>query len=50
MKQVSSWAAASVKGVASLGLVQGQSKGLFAPKGIASRAEATQVIYNLIMK
>lgn len=50
MKQVSSWAAASVKGAASLGLVQGQSHGLFAPKGIASRAEATQVIYNLIMK
>jgi hypothetical protein len=50
MKQVSSWAAASVKGAASLGLVQGQSEGLFAPKGIASRAEATQVIYNLIMK
>ncbi|WP_449600629.1 S-layer homology domain-containing protein [Paenibacillus sp. Marseille-Q9583] len=50
MKQVSSWAAASVKGAASLGLVQGQGEGLFAPKGIASRAEATQVIYNLIMK
>jgi hypothetical protein len=50
MKQVSSWAASSVKGAASLGLVQGQSEGLFAPKGIASRAEATQVIYNLIMK
>ncbi|MEK4293870.1 S-layer homology domain-containing protein [Paenibacillus sp. FSL R5-0914] len=50
MKQVSSWAAASVKGAASLGLVQGQNEGLFAPKGIASRAEATQVIYNLIMK
>lgn len=50
MKQVSSWANASVKGAASLGLVQGQSQGLFAPKGIASRAEATQVIYNLNMK
>ncbi|MBY3624172.1 carbohydrate-binding protein [Acinetobacter sp. CUI P1] len=50
MKQVSSWAAVYVKGAASLGLVQGQSQGLFAPKGIASRAEATQVIYNLIMK
>lgn len=50
MKQVSSWAAASVKGAASLGVVQGQNEGLFAPKGIASRAEATQVIYNLIMK
>ena len=50
MKQVSSWAAASVKGAAGLGLVQGQGQGLFAAKGIASRAEATQVIYNLIMK
>ncbi|WP_052404386.1 S-layer homology domain-containing protein [Paenibacillus sp. FSL H7-0737] len=50
MKQVSFWAAASVKGAASLGLVQGQNEGLFAPKGVASRAEATQVIYNLIMK
>lgn len=50
MKQVSSWAAASIKEAASLGLVQGQSQGLFAPKGIASRAEATQVIYNLNMK
>ncbi|MNO58364.1 Endoglucanase precursor [compost metagenome] len=50
MKQVSSWATTSVQEAARLGLVQGQSQGIFAPKGIASRAEATQVIYNLIMK
>jgi hypothetical protein len=50
MKQVSSWAVASVQEAARLGLIQGQSQGWFVPKGIASRAEATQVIYNLIMK
>ena len=50
MDQVSSWAADSVKDAARLGLVQGQSQGQFVPKGIASRAEAAQVIYNLILK
>ncbi|WJM05807.1 S-layer homology domain-containing protein [Paenibacillus sp. PK1-4R] len=50
MAQVSSWATASVKDAARLGLVQGQRQGQFVPKGIASRAEAAQVIYNLILK
>lgn len=50
MNQVSAWAAASVNEAASLGLIQGQSHERFAPKGIASRAEAAQVIYNLILK
>ncbi len=50
MDQVSSWAADSVKDAAQLGLVQGQRQGQFVPKGIASRAEAAQVIYNLILK
>ncbi|UOK61257.1 S-layer homology domain-containing protein [Paenibacillus sp. OVF10] len=50
MDQVSSWATASVKDAARLGLVQGQRQGQFVPKGIASRAEAAQVIYNLILK
>ncbi|OBZ11759.1 hypothetical protein A8L34_15585 [Bacillus sp. FJAT-27264] len=47
---VSSWATASVNKAASLGLIKGQNQGQFAPKGIASRAEAAQVIYNLIVK
>ncbi|KAG2961724.1 hypothetical protein PC120_g27778 [Phytophthora cactorum] len=50
MNQVSSWATASVQDAARLGLVQGQRQGQFVPKGIASRAEAAQVIYNLILK
>lgn len=50
MDQVSSWAADSVKDAARLGLVQGQRRGQFVPKEIASRAEAAQVIYNLILK
>ncbi|MNN80517.1 Endoglucanase precursor [compost metagenome] len=50
MSLVSSWATSSVSEAAGLGLVQGQSQGQFTPKGIASRAEAAQVIYNLILK
>ncbi|MEK4994345.1 hypothetical protein BK121_09330 [Paenibacillus odorifer] len=50
MNQVSAWATSSVNEAASLGLIQGQSHERFAPKGIASRAEAAQVIYNLILK
>lgn len=50
MNQVSAWATASVNEAANLGLIQGQSHERFAPKGITSRAEAAQVIYNLILK
>jgi hypothetical protein len=50
LNTVSSWAIASVNEAASLGLIQGQTEGQFAPKGIATRAEAAQVIYNLILK
>ncbi|WP_053783673.1 S-layer homology domain-containing protein [Paenibacillus xylanivorans] len=50
MNDVSSWAVASVREAANLGLVQGQSKGKFVPKDLTSRAEAAQVIYNLILK
>jgi len=50
MNLVSGWAAVSVNKAAALGLIQGQSQGQFAPKEIATRAEAAQVIYNLILK
>lgn len=48
MNLVSSWAKSSVFEAAELGLVQGERPGQFAPQGIASRAEAAQVIYNLL--
>ncbi|MFC5404082.1 S-layer homology domain-containing protein [Cohnella soli] len=49
MKDVSSWAANLVSAAAELNLINGRSGGKFAPKGISSRAEAAQAIYNLLM-
>ncbi|MNO57642.1 Endo-1,4-beta-xylanase A precursor [compost metagenome] len=46
---VSPWAKSSVSEAAGLGLVQGQRPGQFAPQGKATRAEAAQVIYNLLL-
>ncbi|NIK78274.1 uncharacterized protein YjdB [Paenibacillus castaneae] len=48
--QISSWAVESVKSAAALQLIQGRGAGKFDPKGITTRAEAAQVIYNLLNK
>ncbi|GBG07386.1 putative glucose sorbosone dehydrogenase [Paenibacillus agaridevorans] len=48
--QVASWAADYVNAAAELGLVKGRVAGQFAPKGITTRAEAAQIIYNLLNK
>ncbi|MCM3205268.1 S-layer homology domain-containing protein [Paenibacillus illinoisensis] len=50
MNLVAPWAADSVTEAANRGLIQGNRHAKFEPKGIASRAEAAQVIYNLIQK
>lgn len=47
---VSEWALADVKAAAALGLVQGRSEGQFEPQGVATRAEAAQVLYRLLSK
>ncbi|RED65657.1 S-layer homology domain-containing protein [Cohnella lupini] len=46
--KVSSWAKDYVAKAASLNLIKGRSKGVFAPKGVSTRSEAVQVIYNLL--
>lgn len=48
MGSVSPWAADSVNAAATLDLIKGRASGQFVPKGILSRAEAAQVIYNLL--
>ncbi|NQX69038.1 S-layer homology domain-containing protein [Paenibacillus alba] len=48
--EVSTWAVQFVNQAAELHLVQGRSAGVFDPKGITTRAEAAQVIYNVLMK
>ncbi|MBJ6360549.1 S-layer homology domain-containing protein [Paenibacillus sp. GCM10012307] len=45
---ISPWAISHVKEAAALGLIKGRSGNSFAPQGISTRAEAAQVIYNLI--
>jgi hypothetical protein len=45
---ISPWALLSVQQAAELGLVQGRSAGTFEPRGVTTRAEAAQVIYNLL--
>jgi uncharacterized protein YjdB/chitodextrinase len=46
--QISTWASPSVKEAAALELIRGRADGLFVPKGISTRAEAAQVIYELL--
>ncbi|RED58176.1 S-layer homology domain-containing protein [Cohnella phaseoli] len=46
--QISGWAVEDVQEAAALGLVRGRASGRFIPKGNSTRAEAAQVIYNLI--
>ncbi|WP_139991577.1 S-layer homology domain-containing protein [Paenibacillus paridis] len=48
--QISVWAGADVSKAVELGLLQGRTKDQFVPKGISNRAEAAQVIYNLLFK
>ncbi|MFC5447546.1 S-layer homology domain-containing protein [Paenibacillus aestuarii] len=47
---ISTWAAAFVKQAAAKQLIQGRAAGVFDPQGITTRAEAAQVIYNLLTK
>ena len=44
---ISSWAKDAVNEMAKLGLVKGNEKGNFAPKGIFTRAQVAQVLYNV---
>lgn len=46
--QISSWAKASVQAADGLELMKGRSANSFAPKGVVSRAESAQAIYNLM--
>jgi large repetitive protein len=45
---ISPWALFGVLQAAELGLVQGRSAGSFEPRGITTRAEAAQIIHNLL--
>lgn len=45
---ISPWAAAYVNSARALQLVQGRREGAFVPKGISTRAEAAQAVYNLL--
>ncbi|SFT07875.1 glycosyl hydrolase 53 family protein [Paenibacillus sp. BC26] len=46
--EFSAWAATAINQASALGLVQGQAAGRFAPQGAATRAEAAQVIWNVL--
>ncbi|MBW7457821.1 S-layer homology domain-containing protein, partial [Paenibacillus sepulcri] len=46
--EISAWAAQYVQEAAELHLIRGRAEGIFEPKGISTRAEAAQVLYNLI--
>ena len=47
-QDISVWAQQSVNAAVELGLFQGRGENRFAPKGIASRAESAQVIFNFL--
>ncbi|WP_284645093.1 S-layer homology domain-containing protein [Paenibacillus silviterrae] len=44
---VSPWAAANVKNARALRLIEGREANLFVPQGLGTRAEASQLIYNI---
>lgn len=46
--EVADWAKASVQGAVKAGLMVGRSENSFAPKGVTTRAEASQALYNLL--
>lgn len=48
--EIATWAIAYVKAAAKLQFIQGRAEGEFVPKGLTTRAEAAQVIYNLLKK
>ncbi|GGG83776.1 discoidin domain-containing protein [Paenibacillus radicis (ex Gao et al. 2016)] len=48
--EASGWAIEYINRAAELGLVKGRSAGVFDPKGISTRAESAQIIYNLLNK
>lgn len=48
--QISAWAKTYVEEAARLGLISGRAEGVFQPRGITTRAEAAQSIYNLLTK
>ncbi|MEC0226278.1 immunoglobulin-like domain-containing protein [Paenibacillus alba] len=47
---VAPWALEFVRAAAKLGLIQGRASGQFIPDGMTTRAEAAQVIHNLLQK
>lgn len=47
---IGEWALTDVKAAAALSLIQGRSEGQFEPQGLATRAEAAQVLYRLLAK
>ncbi|MDI3478020.1 MAG: exo-poly-alpha-galacturonosidase [Thermoanaerobacterium sp.] len=49
-KSISDWARNVVANAAKLGIVNGESYNVFAPKGVATRAEAAAIIYGLLEK
>lgn len=46
--EISSWAAEFIKTAANLNLVQGRAANTFDPHGISTRAEAVQILFNLL--
>ncbi|SFJ83456.1 Uncharacterized conserved protein YjdB, contains Ig-like domain [Paenibacillus sp. UNC496MF] len=46
--KIAPWAVSYVNAAASLHLVQGRGAGSFDPKGMTTRAEAAQIVYNLL--
>lgn len=49
-KSISDWAKNAVANAAKLGIINGEPNNAFAPKGIATRAEAAAIIYGLLEK
>ncbi|MCP2239537.1 endo-1,4-beta-xylanase [Thermoanaerobacterium thermosaccharolyticum] len=49
-KSISDWAKNVVANAAKLGIINGEPSNVFAPKGIATRAEAAAIIYGLLEK
>ncbi|MGF7397703.1 S-layer homology domain-containing protein [Thermoanaerobacterium thermosaccharolyticum] len=49
-KSISDWAKNVVANATKLGIVNGEPNNVFAPKGIATRAEAAAIIYGLLEK
>lgn len=46
--EISSWAAEFIQTAANLNLVQGRAANTFDPQGISTRAEAAQILFNLL--